>query len=447
MQNQMNGVSTPYARNLTIVKGFFKKPLVLVFGLISLASLICSIIYQSKVYDLVQNFINKLYSLMEKSGTLNSYVETYNFPKQPPVFGFGAGDIVAFLITGVTVLCFFMIYFFSHTSNPSISPYLPFKILHIFSVVELVLGALGGVILLIFTVVLAFSSASAFQGTAGSELGTYFDAFKVTIIVFMIIVLAVYVLYLFFLNSQTAFLKSCERSCNEPMIQKKGAKTYGTLSIIFGVISMVGVVLSFLSKDYSVNSIKDAIALFIIPITGNSEELADALSPLSTVMTIASVSSMLTALSLFVRGIIARGYHNYASENAEYVYAAASAARRAPEANPIATYKADQRVSNNAIHQSQPYLYGEEEENNNEPKKSQYIPKELQEDYPQQQQFDPQQQPFGVPMQFDPQFNQPDPYGMPQQDPYMQPMMGGNPYGGQPVQNPDSPTPYNNGMM
>lgn len=412
MSTQMNGASSPYARNLTVVKGFFRKPIILVFALISFVMFILNIINTAQSSKTIQE-------IYDTYGTVLSSQGVSSMPNT------NIANVIAIIVSGIAVLCFFMIFFMSKNSNPSLTPAPFFTVLHVFSVIQLVFIAIIAVLMVIGTLLLAIS------GFSGMDESLYGSAsyYKTTIIIMCVIVIAVFLLLFFFYNSQTAFLKSCVRSCREPMIQKKGANTYGTFCIIVAVLDLIAMIVAILF----INSLSDIIGDEV-----GGLSLALKLSPL------AIVSSVLVPVDFILRGIIAKSYDKYATENAEYAYAyaASSAAARSPEVNPISTFNANTRASRDAIQQPQPYLYGEEEDTSGN-KKSQYIPKELQEDYPQQ--FDPQQNPYGAPMQFDPQFSQPDPYGGVQQDPFMQPTMG-NPYS-QPVQDPNGQNPYNNGMM
>lgn len=416
MSTQLNSVSSPYARNLTIVKGFFKKPIVLCFALLSLAMFVVSIFNQMAANETAQEILDVLSDFYGKDlGTASNSGSSTN--------------VLTFIITGITVLCFFMIYFMSQSSNPNVSPAPFFTILHVFSVIELVIVAISTVIMVIVTIIFAVADFS------NLELEEYMSSsasyFKTTIVVALIICIACMLLAFFLFNSQTAFLKSCKRSCKEPALQKKGAKSYGNLCFVFAVLDLVGLLIVYLVMK----SMSDMFA-----------EMMGGVSPSSfTISAVSLISSILPPVSYILRGVIAKSYAKYVDENAgyAYAYAAAPAAARTTDANPIGTFNAQTRPTNNAIAQAQPHLYGEEEDTSN--RKSQYIPKEFQEDYTQQQ-VDPQQNPYGAPMQYEPQFGQPDPYGGVPQDPYAAPQMN-YPYG-QPVQNPDNYNPYNNnGMM
>lgn len=414
MNNPTNTMGTPYARNLTVVKNYFKKPLTLIVAILSLVTLIVTVVVNSKSGALMASAANYFDMELEPSG---------------------AGEnIISYLISGIVIACIFMIFFLSCNSSPSVSPSPFFGILHVLSLIELIVTAIGAALIVIVTAIFAVTGSSMIESALGEdaseELLRNINSYKITIIVVLAIMIAIIVLALCYVNSQTAFLKSCQRSCKEPLMMKKGAKTYGNLSIVLAILQLIIAVVCFLffnTSDMSTLPFDDELKSYL------------------NVYLVYFVASIVRLLLI---GVVASGYHKCAVENETYQVSAAAA--RAPEVNPIPTYRADTRSSNNAVRQSQPYLYGEEE-NTDPNKKSQYIPEELQQDA--QPQYDPQMNPYEAPMQYDPQYGQgsdsytqPNPYG--QNDMYGQgiPYGQGDPYG-QPMQNPNSHNPYNNGMM
>lgn len=423
MNNQMNSAGSLYARNLNVVKTYFRKPLSLVIAILSVAVLVLDFIVNSRNTENIQKL-----------------AEFLNMPSDQ-VPSSGGSNIISYLIMGVVIICFFMIYFISKNSNPSSSPAPFFTVLHVFSIIELIVVAIAtiGVIVLAVSFMGMGSSLITSLVDQYPELFAYddieniLDSFKVTILIIFALIVVIMAIGLFYINAQTAFLKSCIRSCKEPSLHSKGAKAYSILSVVMAVLMLVGLVIVFmftsgLSNDSSV--------------TGNSSDY-------TLITTQSLILKILTAIRLILLGTLASGYVKHIDENKDYAYAAAAAATRSPEVNPIATYTSNTRASNNAAQQSQPYLYGEEE-NKDPNKKSSYIPEELQQDYqqPQNDPFMQPQNPYGAPMQFDPQYGgQPDPFMQPMQpqDPFAQSPIG-NSYG-QPIQNPNSQNPYNNGMM
>lgn len=413
-----NTQSSPFARNLNVVKMYFKKPVALAICIVSLATFILTIVTEAQTTAALNEFA----ALMSTEAEITDM----------------SGNVFSYLISGIAILCFFMIYMFSKTDKGSPAPF--FTVLHVFSVLQLVgssILAIGWVILCIVLIANTESIINAvaemFPGIFSmdtAQMQNIVDSFKGTIVILLVISIIAFALSLFFINSQTAFLKSCKRSCKEPSLFTKGAKPYSILCFVGAVAQLVLMVMSF---------------LLATSLGGDESEMVTSITVSSMTSLIPTTSLILLILgpiNLFLRGTLASGWIKFAAENESFVYAAAAAATRSPELNPIATYKSVERSSNNAIRQNQAYLYGEEE-NNDPAKKSSYIPEELQQDYSAQQ-YDPTQ--FVAPMQFDPQYAQQpqDSFMQPmQQDPFAQsPIVYGQP----PMQDPNQ-NPYNNGMM
>lgn len=420
-----NSASSPYARNLNVVKMYFKKPMALIISILSLVVLVMNFVLSSSSHKLAESMTETLSQLSESGADMT-------------ITSGSSNGILGYLFSGIVIVCFFMIYFFS--ASPGGSPFPFFKTLHILSVIELILTALGSLIIVIMGLVSILSidtvvkymveNVSGFESINVDELERNVTSFKPTLFLILGITVVILAIVLVYINAQTAFLKSCTRSCREPSLFTKGAKTYGNLSIVMALLQLVLIVMVYFT-------LKDAETVANTGLNMNLD--------LNSIMMPFLVYYLLTAVTTFLKGTFAKGWEPFAKENEDYVYSAASAASRSPEANPIATYKSTTRRSNEAVKQSQPYLYGEEP-NNDPNKKSSYIPEELQNDYPPQ--YDQQQGMMGGdPFMGDPFANpmQPmggDPYAS---DPFAQSPMG-NPYG-QPPMDPNSQNPYNNGFM
>ncbi len=416
-----NSASSPYARNLNVVKMYFKKPMALIISVLSLVVLIMNFVISSSTQKIAEAIAELAQSGTDVEITTSS-----------------SNGIFGYLISGIVIACFFMIYFFSVSPGGNPSPF--FKVLHIFSVIELILSAIASLLIVVLGLVSILSintvvtyiagNVSGFELINPEELERSISSYKPTLFLLLAITIVILAIVLTYINAQTAFLKSCSRSCKEPSLFTKGAKTFGNLSIVLAVLQFVVIVIAYVS-------LQDAETI------SNYSDFGIDLSAITTPL---FAYYLINAVTTLLKGTYAKGWEPFAKENEDYVYAAASSASHTPEANPIATYKSTTRRSNEAIKQSQPYLYGEEP-NNDPNKKSSYIPEELQNDYPPQ--YD--QQPMGNdPFMGDP-FAQPmqpmqpmgsDPYAP---DPFAQSPMG-NPYG-QPPMDPNSQNPYNNGFM
>ena len=413
--------SNALARNLNVVKMYFKKPTALLISILSLLTLILNFMFNSKSATPIVSGINSFLSSNQLAYEMSS-----------------PNMVLTFLISGICAACFFMIYFSS--AAPSGNPAIFFTVLHVISVIELIGLAIIALMTTIFGLVsiLSISTVITFMGNNVEglenlnvdEISRNIEAYKPSMFLSLGIWVVFFAFVLVYVNAQTAFLKSCKRSCKEPSIFFKGASTFGNLSMVFALIQLVFVVIAYLAFN-STETSTDSINI-----------------DFSSFVTIMLAYTLCNAINLFLKGSFAKKWESFARENE--VYVPVTAASRSPEANPIATFKATTRRSNDAVKQSQPYLYGEEE-NKDPNKKSSYIPEELQNDYPEPQ-YDQQPQggmmndPFmsGDPFSGDP-FGQ-DPFAQsPMGNPYGQPPMT-NPYG-QPPMDPNGGNPYNNGMM
>lgn len=408
------------ARNLNVVKMYFKKPLALVISVLSLLSLVLNYMYASKAIDPIAEGLSKYISNILKVDITIS----------PPNL------ILLFLVAGICSACIFMIYLFSN--NGSGNPSIFFTVLHSISVVELIVSAIIAIIFNIFLLLSLLSVETVVKFLINNvdqlnnldveEISRKIEAYKTSGFIVLAISIALSVFFLVYVNSQTSFLKSCKRSCKEPSVHYKGASTFGNLSMVFALIQLVFVVVAYLTFN-------DAE-------TADQTSMTIDFSSFSSIMILATVCN---GVCLFFEGSFAKNWEPFAKENENYM--PSTAATRSPEANPMPTYKATTRRANDAIKQSQPYLYGEEP-NNDPTKKSAYIPEELQNDYPEPQYQQPPQGGMMDPFMGSDPFAG-DPFG---QDPFAQSPMGnpyapmGNPYG-QPPMDPNGGNSYNNGMM
>ncbi|MBQ2604475.1 MAG: hypothetical protein VZR27_12295 [Acutalibacteraceae bacterium] len=366
-------------------------------------------------------------------------------------------SMISIIISAVVVACLFLIYFSSLKGSLKPTPF--FLTLQIISTLQVIVTALGAVVTLLGGLVLIMSTDTIVQAItehpenfSGIFIGDFdlsqldpetlnetVSNMKVGLLIGLLIVTVFLVLMVVYVACQTSFLKACKRSCKEPNLFSDGASTYGNLSIVVAILQLVLIVVAFLILN-----------------SGDTDTLDDMgvdSTQLNFQLTVPMIAYLICdAAGTFLRGSFAKGWIKFAEENRSYV-ATAPVTSRAADASPIATFKSTTRKSNDAIKQSQPYLYGEDDKNSTQKKKSAYIPEELQNDYPPQQ-FD---QPMGGGMMNDPfmgdPFAQPMP-PMPNGDPFaadpfaadpfaaQQPM--GNPYG---MPNPNDANPYNNGMM
>ncbi len=454
------------SRNLDIVKKYFKKPMTLIVAILSLITLGASFMYNQAMQKFSEDSMELFQSMLEGM----EGVDTAELSVGNNTFGY--------LLTFVVTLCIFMIFFTS--LMPKGGPTIFFSVLHILSVLQLIFTSIVALFTVIVEIVFILSTSTivtfmvnndvAGMGSMTEEqieaINRGVASFRVSLLIVMAITIVVFGVYLYYLNSQTAFLKSVTLTCKNPQLKSKGAVPYGNISTFIGVIYLVFIVIVYLTLGNASSNVMGELDFSI---------------DTSSILTPFLISSISSAVYIILRGTFAKGWAAFAKENEDFVYEAVGSATRQSDASPMPTFKSTQRKAQDARQQSQPYLIGEEEDPN---KKSSYIPEELQNDYPDQSQNMYGQQGFGNDMYgggFDGGFvggGNPygqqsfggNPYGQQQSfggnpygqqqgfgnDPYAQPdpfaqsPMGGNPYGQQGYN--DDPygqggQGYNNGMM
>ena len=428
-----NGSSQGVSKNLTIVKQYFKKPMTLVIGILSLITIVSQIMMSSSLNKILPDIT----AMMGTEDTIS----------------FNTNNTFSYILSGVITLSIFMIFLSSLT--PSGGPTIWFSILHILSVIQLLLTAIGALLVVVLEIVFIFSTPTIVNymvnnGIAGlgempeeaiDQISRSVSSFRTSLIIGLIITIVIYAIVLYFINSQTAFLKSVTLTCKNPQLKSKGAVPYGNLSIFIGVVELVVIVIYYLLVGNASTNLMSDMDL----------ESSVALPDMTSVMMPMMIYGITNALYIILRGYFCKGWAKFAKENEQYVYEAVGASTRVSDQSPIPTYKSTARHSTEARQQSQPYLIGEEEDKN---KKSSYIPEELQNEFDDNQMYGQGGQPYGGNDMYggNPYGGQPQPFpgqgGNPYGDPFAQSPMGGNPYGGQP-QGGGNPYGggYNNGMM
>ena len=131
--------NSSFTRNLNVVKMYFRKPMALIISILSLATLLANFLVNSKAKE----FSDSIVEFLQKYGSeQNANVE---------ISAGSSDNVLGFLISGVCIACFFMIYLFSSTPNGN--PTIFFATLHILSVIQLILSALASLLIVIFGLV------------------------------------------------------------------------------------------------------------------------------------------------------------------------------------------------------------------------------------------------------------------------------------------------------
>lgn len=255
-QNQMN-MQIPVQNNLALVKGYFRKKSVLAAAIFTAILAVSELISIFFITPAANNILNNGI-LNGQNSNLEDYLEILQDAMNSGSYG---SAIFSFLITGLLVAAFLIIYFKSKNPMPNANPRAGFTILQVFTIVQLVLICLVACFAL-FVIIIAFMMV-AFGSASGSNFnynfgGGYYSSddasIAIGIMIFVILIFAaVFALILMWSISAVRLVGSVKKTIDTPQVGVKGAKLFGVLNIVFGILSCFGA-LSSLFAMFGVNT-------------------------------------------------------------------------------------------------------------------------------------------------------------------------------------------------
>lgn len=298
-QTQMN-VQIPVQNNLALVKSYFRRKSVLAAGILLILLLTAEVVSIFTAIPAVKNVIDspslfdefqdptQIYNAIQSALSNASYVSTF----------------ITVAVSALFIAAFFIIYFKSKNPLPTATPRAGFSILHVFSIVYLVLICFISVVLLFALLIILF--AAIFGGSSyGSSHFTlngepyYGNPLPFIIFVFLIFA-AVIALLLVWSISCVRFLGSVKKTIDGPQLVVKGAKTFGVLNIVFGILSCFGAVSTLLTSSV------------VAPLSSLMPNAAQGL--FSVTLWITFASSVISAAFMIVIGVICTGYDKFIKE-------------------------------------------------------------------------------------------------------------------------------------
>lgn len=228
-----NNISNPYQHNVDIIKGFFRKPIILALAILMAVSCICTMF----------------------SGMISVSVEAFNGPiLNNSTFDFStmvsssSGNINLPTASILVTISLFLFYFFSKSQGKSLK--VPAKIFKIVSLIELIIVYVLFISFIVaVAVVLAygfeavdkglstlFSSSFNYDGLSAQVRHEIFTVACSTALITLFIVGAVSV---WIYTMRYRFAKSIDDSMRGIHLYKKGAMTYGVISIVTGALSVM----------------------------------------------------------------------------------------------------------------------------------------------------------------------------------------------------------------
>lgn len=217
-----NYQTNPFQQNVDILKGFFKRPIVLVTAILMGVSSLLSMFSGIFVDKALTQFLSSLpYEVRRYIGDTSTATSGFSLP------------ILAIL----TTVAFFLFYFFSKNNSSELK--VPATMFKVVSIIELVLVCVvAGIVILAFSVTsVAIGYLYGAQNTAVLLIG---------VIIVCLIVLGIAI---WFCATKVKFACSIKKSTKSIYLFKNGAKIFGVLTIIFSGISCLAVLSSLSVSD------------------------------------------------------------------------------------------------------------------------------------------------------------------------------------------------------
>ncbi len=301
MNNNFQTQFNPYQQNIAILKSYFRKPTVLTQGILYIASIICSVASLFFMMPIMNEYINAILNTpqikADMTATEFSFFDTFMTAYTNIVMT--ASIIPAIILTGLSALAFFIIYFKSKNDDPSSNPKAGVTILYVLSIIQLIPIILMCLIIALCIIVIIVAA-----------IATSFDSYAKDDSVFLGVIAAIYtvifggicaIMLLYFIN-QVRYYKSILNGFNSVTLSYKGAGVFGVFSIIYGIYVVFNALSGFI-----VIPIFDAIAQSV-PEMAFMTDLVEIISPMFVFSAITSVIS--GAISI-INAVIALGYKKH----------------------------------------------------------------------------------------------------------------------------------------
>lgn len=222
------GNYNPYEQNVSLLKNFFSKPIIMILAVLNGVSLLLAII-----------------SFFMQMGTMDSAMQYYTYvlgnqfssvySTVQPIIVIVA--LCSLVFTLLTALGYFFLNSKSKNPDPQSNPAVGAKILWVLSIIKFVFACIGAVIFIIFAFILFAASSELSRYDYGSS-GTG----AVALVGVLLIFLAVFLFFISFVEFR--FFSSINASFNSVEIKSKSAIAFA----VFSIITAVGTVFTLFSN-------------------------------------------------------------------------------------------------------------------------------------------------------------------------------------------------------
>ena len=268
----------PFAKNVAIIKDYFKSGSVLAMAIIKSVCIILSLLLAIFGANAMIDFA--IGALQASGASYDTVQPVFQLKSVAPLLSV-MYCLPAVLFGILIALAYYIIYFKSRSASPQASPKAGFVILFIISVFNLISSIFISLFLLVIVVFLfaAASDPSVFASLGNlnelSDLGPNYDydslvragtgILTTVAVVFAVMMLIVIFVLLFYTISQVHFYNSLRKSVSSVELLDKGARPYGVMIVISAVcsgLSLLSLPTSFLSTGvlgFSVSGIEIAL--------------------------------------------------------------------------------------------------------------------------------------------------------------------------------------------
>lgn len=307
MQNFQTNFN-PYAHNQAIVKSYFKRPLVLVLGILYLVSIVLSF---ASVFSMGTSMSDMYSTMFEATGVYEDMPSEMsgifsNFTS--PGFlttAFAVAMIPSMIITALYATAYFIIHFKSKNEAESSNPKAGFTILFVLAILNLIYSIFAALLLVLIIALFIVGAIAISQDptVSGSDATIATVMFSVCALIFA----GIAAILLIYTISNFNYIKSAKNSLSSATLSCKGAGTYGVMSIVFGITALLSVLPS-LAMAPLMGSISQ-----MIPSEFGAEFPAEIFNSMGSLYLVSGLMSAFSVAIMIIDAIIALGYKKHIS--------------------------------------------------------------------------------------------------------------------------------------
>lgn len=292
-----NAPINPYAQNVSIIKGYFRKVLILILAVLQFLGTALSVTAALLLTTWSTHFLQSLLSQLSADASSMGLSDIQSMVGFSVVSSYLS--LIPSAIGGVLVAVGYLFLFIkSRSKNPDSNPRPGATILFVLALIEMILSIIATVVLVISFIIAAVGISVSASRTTGYNS---FNAGSVILTVGLSAALYIF-LMLFYTVNKMRYFKSIKNSCSSTNLYTDGAGAFGVMNIIYAVMSLLSI----------------GVIALLIPLSSWAGDLMG--SDIGASMTSAPVTSIvaifvpvvvISVVYQILTAIVAFGYKNY----------------------------------------------------------------------------------------------------------------------------------------